>query len=284
VVGAPLTAGTLYIVSTPIGNLGDITARAGEVLGACDLVFAEDTRTTRVLLNHLGIARRLGSLHEHNEARVAAGIVAALGEGRTVALVSDAGTPLVSDPGERLVARVVAAGHRVEAVPGASAVLAALVVSGLPAIPFTFLGFVPRRPGERRVFADRLADVPHTSVCYESPERLVKTLEGWAGAGLGERPAATCRELTKKFEDVRRGTVRELAAYHKANPPRGEVVIVLGGAVGKEADNEDLAALAARLLARGVPARDVARQLSVEHGVPRNVAYRLAHGKTEATT
>jgi 16S rRNA (cytidine1402-2'-O)-methyltransferase len=264
-------------VSTPIGNLGDLSARAVEVLGSCDFVLAEDTRRTRVLLEHAGVKNKLVSLREHNEARVSASVIKRLRETGSAALVSDAGTPLVSDPGERLVHAAIEAGVEVIAVPGASAVLAALVVSGLPSVPFTFFGFVPRKGRERTELIGQLLALRHTAVLYESPERVAETLLAWGDAGLGDRPAVVARELTKKFEEVRRGTVAELAQYHESNDTRGEIVIIMGGAEDEVRDEQSLATLARKWRAEGLPARDVARRLSEEHDVPRNLAYRLAH-------
>jgi 16S rRNA (cytidine1402-2'-O)-methyltransferase len=200
-----------------------------------------------------------------------------LHEGGTAALVTDAGTPLISDPGDRIVRAAISAGLAVVPVPGASALLAALVASGMAAVPFTFFGFVPRKAGERADLAHELATLPHTAVCYESPERVAETLRGWAEAGLGDRPVVVARELTKKFEELRRGTVLELAAYHELTPPRGEVVLVLGGAPQLEPNEEELERLAKAWRAEGLPAREVQRRLSEEHHAPRNLAYRLAH-------
>jgi 16S rRNA (cytidine1402-2'-O)-methyltransferase len=276
-VPASADTGVLFVVSTPIGNLGDLSPRAVETLAHCAVVLAEDTRRTRTLLTHAGIRARLESLREHNEARVTTRALSMLRDGRDIALVSDAGTPLVADPGERLVAAAASAGIRVTPVPGPSAVLAALSVAGLPVVPFTFLGFVPRSGRERAEFLQAISTLHHTAVCYESPDRLADTLAAWVEHGLGERRVVTARELTKRFEEVRRGTVRELAAYHQAVPPRGEVVIVLGGAAEPALDEAGLASLAQAWRGEGLPAREVARRLSDEHGVPRNLAYRLAH-------
>jgi 16S rRNA (cytidine1402-2'-O)-methyltransferase len=270
-------SGILYVVSTPIGNLGDLSARAVEVLGSCDFVLAEDTRRTRVLLDHAGVKNKVVSLREHNEARVSARVIEKLRDAGSAALVSDAGTPLVSDPGERLVRAAIEAGIEVVAVPGPSAVLAALVVSGLPAAPFTFFGFVPRKGRERTELIAALCALRHTAVCYESPERVAETLAAWVDAGMGDRPAAIARELTKRFEEVRRGTVRDLATYYESNDTRGEIVVILGGARDEARDEQSLATLAKKWRAEGLPARDVARRLSEEHDVPRNLAYRLAH-------
>lgn len=273
----PVAPGTLYIVSTPIGNLGDISRRALDVLRNCDVILAEDTRTTRVLLAHYEITTHVESVHEHNEAKAAPRVLARLHEGGTAALVTDAGTPLIADPGDRIVRAAIQAGLAVVPVPGASALLAALVASGMAAVPFTFFGFVPRKAGERADLAHELATLPHTAVCYESPERVADTLRGWAEAGLGDRPVVVARELTKKFEELRRGTVLELAAYHELTPPRGEVVLVLGGAPQLEPNEEELERLAKAWRAEGLPAREVQRRLSEEHHAPRNLAYRLAH-------
>jgi 16S rRNA (cytidine1402-2'-O)-methyltransferase len=276
--GSGVVPGTLYIVSTPIGNLGDVTARAAAILGAVDEILAEDTRTSRVLLDHLGVRTPLRSLHEHNEAAQVAGVVSRLRAGSAVALVSDAGTPLVSDPGERLVAAVVEAGLAVCPVPGASAVLAALAASGLSAVPFTFLGFVPRKGQERGQFEERLAASPWTTVSFESPHRVAETLVRWDALGLGDRPMVLARELTKRFETFTRGTVREVAAYVAEHPVRGEVVLVVGGAPPPALpDVSALTALADEWNAAGLSPREIHERLMAEHGVPRNLAYRLAH-------
>jgi 16S rRNA (cytidine1402-2'-O)-methyltransferase len=219
--------GTLHVVATPIGNLEDVTLRALRVLGEAELVFAEDTRRTRILLDRHRIASRPLSLHAHNEESRIARALEALEGGGSVALVSDAGTPLVSDPGERLLAAVIAAGHRVEAVPGASAVLAALAVSGLPCQPFAFLGFLPRRGGVRRSVLGSWRGRPETLVLFESPRRLSQALADLE-ASLGNRPACVARELTKLHEEVRRGSLSELAA-HFAGDVFGEVSIVVAG-------------------------------------------------------
>jgi 16S rRNA (cytidine1402-2'-O)-methyltransferase len=220
--------GTLFLVSTPIGNLEDVTLRALRVLAEAELVLAEDTRRTRILLERHGVAARPVSLHAHNEAMRLARALEVLAADASVALVSDAGTPLVSDPGERLVAAAIGAGHAVSAVPGASAVLAALAVSGLPPVPFRFVGFLPRRAGERRVRLEELGAAPETLVLFESPRRLGAALRELAGA-LGERRACVARELTKLHEEVARGSLGELAARFR-EAPRGEVTIVVAGA------------------------------------------------------
>jgi len=271
--------GVLYVVSTPIGNLGDITARAAAILAQVDEILAEDTRTTRVLLEHLGVRTPLRALHEHNEAAQAASIVARLQGGASAALVSDAGTPLVSDPGERVLRAAIAADVRVVPVPGASAVLAALTASGLPAVPFTFLGFVPRRSGERRDFDTQVRESACTTVCFESPHRVVETLTRWQASGMAERPVVVARELTKHYETFVRGTIAEVAAYLEEHAPRGEIVLVVGAAPAAAAPDEtDLVALVATWRAEGAVPRTIQQRLITECGVARNMAYRLAHG------
>jgi 16S rRNA (cytidine1402-2'-O)-methyltransferase len=221
-------AGKLVVVATPIGNLGDLAPRAREALAAADLVACEDTRRTGSLLHHLGVRKPLLSLHEHNERLRLPRLLQALAEGKTVALASDAGTPLLSDPGYPLVRAALAQGAAVEAVPGPSALLAALVVSGLPPHPFTFAGFPPPRAGRRRAFYRRFAALGHTLVVFESPHRLRRSLED-AEAELGDRPAALARELTKLHEEVRRGRLSEITAAIEARPTlRGEFVLLIG--------------------------------------------------------
>jgi 16S rRNA (cytidine1402-2'-O)-methyltransferase len=225
---AEVHGGTLYVVSTPIGNLGDITLRALEVLKGVDLVAAEDTRTTGNLLRHFGIDRPLVSFHSHNETRRAEGLVRELCGGKSVALATDAGTPGVSDPAFALVREAVAAGVPVVPVPGASALLAALVVSGLPTDRFVFEGFLPTKKG-RRSKLERLRAEERTVVIYESPFRVERTLRDLLEA-VGDRPAVLARELTKKFEEVRRGSLSELLAGVRRRAPKGECVIMVAGA------------------------------------------------------
>jgi 16S rRNA (cytidine1402-2'-O)-methyltransferase len=267
--------GTLYVVATPIGNLEDVTLRALRVLRECDDLLAEDTRRTRVLLEHHGIAARPRALHAHNEAARTREVLALLAEGRDVALVSDAGTPLVSDPGERLTAAVRAAGHTVVPVPGASALLAALVASGLPAVPFLFEGFLPRRAGERRARLVELRDRPETLVLFESPRRLAATLLELAEA-LGPRRACVARELTKRFEETRCGTLPELAEAFSEGA-RGEITLVVGGAAPAARPRaEDLDAQIRARLAAGESPRAIASALSASGAVARRDAYQRA--------
>jgi len=268
--------GTLYVVATPIGNLEDITLRALSVLREATLVLAEDTRHTRVLLGRHGVAARPVSLHAHNESARTQQVLAALAAGQSVALVSDAGTPLVSDPGERLVARSIAAGHRVVPVPGPSALLAALIAAGLPAEAFTFVGFLPRRAGERARRLEALRTRPETLVLFESPRRVGALLAELAAA-FGERRACLARELTKLHEEAARGTLAELAARF-ADGVRGEVTLVVEGArAAAEPVTEDALRERVRaLLAAGLSARDLASQLARETGAPRRTLYALA--------
>ena len=220
----------LYLVPTPVGNLEDLTFRALRVLKEADLVACEDTRTTGVLFQHYGIETARTSFHAHNEHAKARHLVARMQAGETVALVSDAGTPGISDPGFLLVREALAAGVEVVALPGATAFVPALVASGLPTDRFVFEGFLPQKKG-RQTRLDALVGEPRTVVLYESPHRLVKLL-GELSARLGaERPAAVGRELTKKFEEVRRGTLAELEAWYAVQQKvRGEIVVVVGGA------------------------------------------------------
>ena len=273
---AERAAGSLYVVSTPIGNLGEFSFRAVETLRRAALVLAEDTRHSRPLLDRYEIATPVLSYHEHNEARMTPTVIARLEGGEDVALISDAGTPLLSDPGARLVAAAAAAGIRVVPVPGASALLAALVASGLAADRFTFYGFLPRKGRERPEAISGIAALPHTAILYEAPPRVADTLAELEGAGAGDRRAAVARELTKQFEEIRRGTVAELAAYYRDGPPRGEVMIVVEGGTAQAPDEESLRDRARALRAEGMSARDVARALG-SMGASRNLAYRLAH-------
>jgi 16S rRNA (cytidine1402-2'-O)-methyltransferase len=269
--------GTLYVVSTPIGNLRDITLRAIDVLRSVDLILAEDTRHSRTLLEHHGIETRAISYHEHNEARATATAMARLRDGRDVALISDAGTPLLSDPGERLVSAAAEAGVPVVPVPGPSAVLAALVASGLGTGRFTFYGFLPRKGRERDEALRDLSGLRHTAVLYEAPPRVAQTLADLAEHGAGSRRVVVARELTKQFEEFRRGTVAELGAYYEDSAPRGEVVIVLEGATPQPVAEEELRMRARELRAAGLSARDVAAALVRDDGASRNLAYRIAH-------
>lgn len=279
--------GELIVVATPIGNLGDFSERARDALERADVVCCEDTRRTRVLLSAKGIPAggRLVSVHAHNEAAKSAWVVGRIEAGDTVVYVSDAGTPGVSDPGARLVAAVVASGNRVTAVPGPSAALAALVVSGLPMDRFCVEGFLPRKGAERTQRLEALRVEERTAIVFESAPRVAATLSELAEV-LGDRPAAVCRELTKRHEEVRRGTLAQLALNQRdASEPRGEIVIVIGGTPAPHADDDDVALAVAVALRSGATTRDAASEVASSLGVSRRRAYeaalRLGTGRSE---
>jgi 16S rRNA (cytidine1402-2'-O)-methyltransferase len=264
--------GRIHLVATPIGNLEDVTLRALRVLGEVDWVLAEDTRRTRVLLEKHGVRAQMKSLHAHNEASRVESVLEALERGEEVALVSDAGTPLLSDPGQRLVAAAVEAGYEVVSVPGASAPLAALSVAGLSADAFTFVGFLPRKVGARQRRIEELRERPETLIFFESPQRVGETL-GALAEGLGERAACLARELTKLHEEVIRGTLSELAGLFEA-PPRGEITLVVAGAPPPSPPSGPTVDRAIReRLAAGVSARDTASQVAAALGTPRSRVY-----------
>jgi 16S rRNA (cytidine1402-2'-O)-methyltransferase len=269
--------GALYIVSTPIGNMGDMSFRAVDVLSSAALVVAEDTRHSRRLLDHYQIATHCAPYHEHNEARETPRLVKRLRAGETIALITDAGTPLLSDPGARLVAAAIEAGIAVVPIPGPSALLAALVGSGLAGERFTFFGFLPRKGKDRLRALTEIMRLRHTAIIYEAPLRVGATLSEMAQAGAGGRMAVVARELTKKFEEYARGTVAELGRRFTETPARGEVVILISGAESEEVSEEMLGEEARRLRAEGKQPREIVEQLISEHGTPRNLAYRLAH-------
>ncbi|HEY7073654.1 MAG TPA: 16S rRNA (cytidine(1402)-2'-O)-methyltransferase [Acidimicrobiales bacterium] len=270
--------GSLVLVGTPIGNLGDLAPRAAEALAGADAVCCEDTRRTGKLLSLAGIERRpLVVVNEHTEAREIPRVLARLDRGERVALVSDAGMPGISDPGERLVAAAVAAGHPVEVVPGPSASLAALVVSGLPAGRFVFEGFLPRKGAGRSERLAAVAAEPRTCVLYEAPHRLARTLADLAAACGDDRPVVVARELTKLHEEVWRGTLAEAHAWAAERQPPGEMVIVLAGApaAAPPGDEDVLAALRDELDA-GATTRDAAKAVAERLSVPRRRAYDMA--------
>jgi len=270
-------SGVLYLVSTPIGNLGDMSHRAVEVLSSAALVIAEDTRHSRRLLDHYSIATPLNSYHEHNEAKETPRLIARLERGDSIALISDAGTPLISDPGSRLVAAAVAAGLPVVPIPGPSAVMAALVGSGMSLERFTFFGFLPRKGKERSETIADIAASRVTSVLFESPNRVGATLDALVEAGAGERAAVVARELTKQFEEFKRGSVAELSSVYREVDPKGEVVLVIAGAEKRVVTEDELDDAASELRAAGKAPRDVMDHLVSALGAPRNVAYRIAH-------
>lgn len=274
-------AGALYVVATPIGNLGDITLRAIETLKTVSVIVAEDTRHSRTLLKHLGVETPMSAYHEHNEAREAPRLVRRMLDGESIALISDAGTPLLSDPGARLVTAALDAGVRVVPIPGPSALLSALVACGISTERFTFFGFLPRKGGERDHLLRSIARSSVTVVLYESPRRIAATLDDLIRAGAGGRQAALARELTKRFEEVRRGTVAALRSG-VADGVRGEIVLVIEGAVVSAPSEEDAREVVTRMRSEGASSRDIIVRLTDELGVARNIAYKLAHSPPES--
>jgi 16S rRNA (cytidine1402-2'-O)-methyltransferase len=275
--------GTLYLVPVPIGNLGDVTLRALEVLRTVDLVAAEDTRHFRTLARAHAIETQVTSIHEHNETLRAPQLVARLAEGASLALVTDAGTPLISDPGYRLVAGAIEAGIRVTSLPGASAVTTALAASGLAPLPFRFCGYPPRAGGPRRAFYSELSRESATLVLFEAPHRLVASLRN-AREGLGDRRACLARNMTKPHERYQRGTLGELiSALETEETVRGECTVVIAGlerrewGTGSEGGQSEAAAAADLLLREGAPPRAVQALLTKRFGLTRREAYRLAH-------
>jgi 16S rRNA (cytidine1402-2'-O)-methyltransferase len=274
--------GTLYVVSTPIGHMGDFSSRAISILRGVSAVLAEDTRHSRHLLERYEIATPMLAHHEHNEARATPGIVDRLRAGDSFALISDAGTPLLSDPGARLVRAAIDADLRVVPVPGASALLSALVASGIDAERFTFYGFLPRTGADRREVLDAIVGSRLTSVIYESPARLVDTVHDLVERGAGDRQAAVAREMTKHFEEIKRGTLSALGAYYGEAPPKGEIVVVIAGAVPTGPSEALVRERVMALRASGMSARDAAGLVAAELGVSRRVAYRFAQGAEQS--
>jgi 16S rRNA (cytidine1402-2'-O)-methyltransferase len=273
-------AGTLFVVATPLGERRDLSARAAETLRAAELIVAEDTRSARRLLAEIGAGEKpVISCFDANEQARAADVAARLTDGAQVALISEAGTPLVSDPGYRVVAAAIAAGARVVPVPGPSAVLAALMAAGLPTDQFLFLGFPPRKPGPRRRLFESVRALPFTLVLYESPVRAPATLADLAAVLGASRAACLARELTKPHEELVRGTLEALAARYADDRPLGEVTLVVAGApesaAVEELDDDEIRARAAELLAQGQSTGDAARALAEVTGRPRRDIYNL---------
>ena len=267
---------TLYVVATPIGNLDDLSARARQVLAEVDAILCEDTRQSGVLLRHAGISRPLLAVHEHNEGERAAALVQRLREGQRLALISDAGTPLISDPGYRLVAAVRAAGCAVSPIPGPCALIAALSVAGLPTDRFAFEGFLPAKAGERRARLQAVASDPRTLVWYEAPHRIVETLEAAVDVLGGERRAVIGRELTKRFETVLDATLAELLVrvQSDADQQRGEIVLVVAGAPPvDDAARIDEGRRLYALLAAELPPSKAARIAAAYTGAPKRALY-----------
>ena len=267
----------LVLVSTPIGNLGDVSKRARDVLSQSDVILCEDTRHSARLLTSLGVSTRTEPLHEHNEDARTGAVLAMLRAGRRVALVSDAGTPLVSDPGYRLVRAAIAEGLPVTAIPGPNAAVTALVLSGLPPLPFLFLGFAPPRQAARRTAFGALraaerAGLTATLIWHEAPHRLAETLADMHDA-FGARSAAVARELTKHFEEVRRGTLADVAAHYAINSARGEITVLIGPPEDNDAEDLD-GSLRAALKQHSV--REAAALVTAATGLPRKVVYARA--------
>lgn len=270
--------GQLVLVATPIGNLGDLSPRAVETLAGADLICCEDTRRTGKLLHHAGISGvRMAVTNDHTETERVGQVLALLAEGRTIAVVSDAGTPGISDPGERLVSAAIEAGHTVSAVPGPSAVIMAATVSGLACHRLAYEGFIPR---SGRARTERLAEIAverRTVVMYEAPHRLARTLADLAATCGGERRVAVCRELTKLHEEVWRGTLADAAARAAAAEPIGEHVVVMEGAPPPAPASDDAIEAALRhAMAEGLSTKDAAQRVAAELGVPKRVAYDAA--------
>ncbi len=276
--------GVLYLCPTPLGNLDDITLRTLDLLGQADLIAAEDTRHTRKLLAHYGITTKTTSYHEHNEREKSLTLSAELNQGKSIALVSDAGTPGISDPGYHLVQEALAAGHSVIALPGPCAVITALVVSGFSVHPFYFIGFLPRKKGERREQLTELESNPWTGVFYESPHRLRETLKDFGELWGPTRRLAVARELTKQYEEVFRGTFEEAHAYF-SSAPRGEITLVVEGkgAVAEEQESSldpDLLSVAVDSLIRaGAGVNDACKGVARALGLSKSEIYKIYHGK-----
>ena len=275
-------SGTLYLVATPIGNLGDFSPRALETLEAADFIAAEDTRVSVKLLNHLGIKKPMVSYYRHNTGAGGEAVLERLLSGEDGALVTDAGTPAVSDPGEELVAQCAERDIPVVAIPGPCALITALAVSGLPTGRWCFEGFLSVNKKARREHLDALAHETRTMIFYEAPHKLCATLEDLAAAFGPERRISLCRELTKLHEEVRRTTLGEAAAWYEANPPRGEFVLVVEGAPETAAAGptpQDALARVAELREQGLSLRDAVKQAAKETGLPKNELYDRAVGK-----
>jgi 16S rRNA (cytidine1402-2'-O)-methyltransferase len=276
-----MRSGTLYVVATPLGNLGDLSPRASEVLRTVPVVAAEDTRRTRGLLTHLGASPTLLSFHAHSPDHRTESLLEILRSGRDVALVSDAGTPTVSDPGSDLVSLVRAAGFAVVPIPGASAAITALSASGLPGDRYLFLGFIPRKGRERSRLLARAASEEWSVIFFEAAPRLLPLLEDLVTLAGPYRQAVVARELTKLHEEIRSSSLADLVEHYQAAPPRGELTIILqgSGTPAPEPDRtEDAMEQATSLLAEGLTRREVVRRLTETLGIPRNDAYRLVMG------
>ena len=276
-------AGTLYLVPTPIGNLGDISPRMADTMAQADFIAAEDTRVSLKLLNHLGIKKPMISYHRHNTESGGQAVISRLMAGENCALVTDAGMPAISDPGEELVAECAQLGISVVVIPGPCALVAALAASGQPTGRFTFEGFLPMNKKNRRAHLASLRGEERTMIFYEAPHKLNATLKDLAGAFGEDRPISLCRELSKLHEEIRRTTLGEAVAHYEQNQPKGEFVLVVRGAEPveeKEITVEDGLVLVERLRSEGASLRDAVKQAAKELGLPRNQLYDLAVNQT----
>jgi len=279
-------SGTLYLVATPIGNLGDLSPRAADTLAQVDFIAAEDTRVTWKLLSHLGLKKPMVSYHEHNKAAAGPAVLARLLSGEDCALVTDAGTPAVSDPGEDLVRQCAENGVTVQSIPGCCALISALAVSGLPTGRFVFEGFLPVNRGQRRERLQALLGEERTILFYEAPHRLRGTLED-LHAAFGDRSVALCRELTKLHEETCRTTLAQAAAYYRENEPRGEYVLVVSGAAPADegaVSLEEGVELVLERRARGERMKDAVRQVAADTGLSRNELYDAALRAAQSET
>ena len=278
-------SGMLSLVPTPIGNLGDISVRCRETLENADFIAAEDTRVTLKLLNHLGIKKSLVSYYEHNKAAQGGKIVERILAGETCALVSDAGSPAISDPGEDLVKQCAAAGIPVCAIPGPCAAITALSISGQATGRFCFEGFLTTAKKSRREHLDSLKKERRTMIFYEAPHKLLATLTDLAEAFGGDRPISLCRELTKLHEEVVRTTLDQAVAHDTENPPKGEFVLIVAGAPAQQEESPsetDAAARVSQLIAEGVSRKDAVKQAAKELGMPKNAVYEIALKDSES--
>lgn len=277
-----IEAGTLYLCATPIGNLGDITLRVLDTLREVDLIAAEDTRNTIHLLEHFGIRKPLTSYHEFNKYDKARELIGKLHAGQNIALVTDAGTPAISDPGEVLAAMCIQEGIRVTSLPGACALITALTMSGMPARRFCFEGFLPRDKKEKRLVLERLAGEERTTILYEAPHRLRSTLAELLGT-LGDRKVTLCRELTKRYEEALHMTLSEACEYYQENEPRGEYVLVLEGADPERKEQErqqsfaemDISAHMKLYTDRGLSRKDAMKKVAADRGLTKRDIYRM---------
>ena len=272
-------AGMLYLVPTPIGNLGDISPRCVKTLEEADFIAAEDTRVTLKLLNHLGIKKSLVSYYEHNKTQKGDWIVERILNGETCALVSDAGSPAISDPGEELVQQAAAAGITVCAIPGPCAVITALSISGQATGRFCFEGFLSTSKKSRREHLEALINEQRTMIFYEAPHKLTNTLTDMAEVFGADRPISLCRELTKLHEEVIRTTLGGALAYYETQPPKGEFVLVIAGAepvIEEAATTEDATQMVARLMAEGMSRKDAIKQTAKDLNLPKNAVYDAA--------